>query len=127
MQRAVFLLIAAVILACVSCTPEAYLTAPTDVTAEQKTIDGKPAVRVTWKPVFLAWYYLVYRSGQRDGVFEYTGVSNGKEWNGQVRSFYDDAHVESGRTYYYKVIAGTGQAGTNDSGFSDVSEGITIQ
>ncbi|MDR2793596.1 MAG: hypothetical protein LBB61_08020 [Treponema sp.] len=62
MQRTVLLFIPVLILICFSCSTEANLNAPTEITAEQVTADGKPAVRVTWKPVFLAWYYLVYRS-----------------------------------------------------------------
>jgi hypothetical protein len=48
-------------------------------------------------------------------------------WSEDGKSFYNDTQVETGHTYYYKVIAGSGQAGTNDSGFSEVSEKITVQ
>jgi hypothetical protein len=72
------LLIPVITAVCFTCTVDANLPAPTGVAAEQVEKDGQPAVKVAWKPVGLAMYYVVYRSEQADGGFEYVGVSDGR-------------------------------------------------
>jgi fibronectin type 3 domain-containing protein len=100
------------------------LAAPTEVAAVQVVESGQytEAIRVTWKLVGLAVYYLVYRSEQPDGVFEY--VSEVKE---NILNSYLDTKVEAGHTYYYKIRAGSSQANVNASGFSNASAGVTVR
>jgi hypothetical protein len=105
---------------------EANLTAPTGVAAGQEEEAGQPAVKVAWSPVGLAMYYLVYRSEQADGDFKYAGVSDGRIFDNNGLCFYMDTDVELDRTYYYKIRAGSEQADMNNSGFSDVSKGVTV-
>jgi hypothetical protein len=99
--------------------------APTEVVAAQVEAAEQLAVKVNWKPVGLAVYYLVYRSEQADSGFEYAGVSDGRILDADSYTcFYLDTDVEPGHTYYYKIRAGSGQANTSD--FSKVSDGVSV-
>lgn len=70
------------------------LAAPTRVKAV--VTDGAPVI--TWRAVSYATGYAVYRSTSATECFEFAGVVS-------AASFTDEAELEAGVRYYYKVVA----------------------
>ncbi|MBQ3432138.1 MAG: metallophosphoesterase [Clostridia bacterium] len=72
---------------------------------------SKNAIKLTWNEVYGASVYQLYRAESANGDFEKIANVNGTS--------YVDTGLTTGKTYYYKVIAGVG--GTQ-SDFSNVAQ-----
>ena len=69
-------------------------TAPV-ITADYLTVSGKPYIK--WNAVDSAVKYEVYRSGSKDGTYQYLGYV--------TDTSYTDTSAKAGYGYYYKVVS----------------------
>lgn len=85
---------------------ELQLAAPTGIVAYDKTNDGGKTIVITWQVVPADTIinndfsgYEIYRSEQRDGIFEDVGFAL------RGTGIYEDQSTEDGKDYYYYVTA----------------------
>ena len=92
------------------------------------SFEGDEGVRLRWNPVKGAFYYVVYRDSAahfvpRSGYpFQGNGIASPTE------SWFTDVHVDTGKTYFYRITAvvGRGELKSGTGSESDPSESVEV-